>query len=247
MEGPSLIILKEGLQPFIGKKILTAEGVAKKIDVEALTGKQLKRVETWGKHLLFQVGRAWYKSHFLLFGTYLINDRKDRNPTLRMRFAKGEVNFYSCSLKPLEAAPEDIYDWRTDLMSPQWDKTYVLKLVKERPDESLDDIILDQNVFTGAGNIIKSEALFLLKLPPETLVKQLSLKKLNALVETVHAYTWQFYEWKKEFVLRKNFRVYHKGTCPMCGKKITMKETGKKWKRRSYFCTSCQKLPKPKK
>jgi endonuclease VIII len=51
MEGrPDLVILKERLRPFKGKKILRARGYAK-LNHKKIIGKKVIDIKTWGKHL----------------------------------------------------------------------------------------------------------------------------------------------------------------------------------------------------
>ncbi|MDB5195996.1 MAG: endonuclease, partial [Flaviaesturariibacter sp.] len=52
MEGPSLVILKEQAQKFVGKQIMSATG-ASKVDMERISGQRLVDLKTWGKHFLF--------------------------------------------------------------------------------------------------------------------------------------------------------------------------------------------------
>ena len=47
-EGPSLVILKEAVMPYIGKKILDAHGNAK-IDMDRLRQQKIINILTWGK------------------------------------------------------------------------------------------------------------------------------------------------------------------------------------------------------
>ena len=49
-EGPSLVIVKENISPFIGSKIITANGYAD-IDFSLLEQKKITSIQTWGKHL----------------------------------------------------------------------------------------------------------------------------------------------------------------------------------------------------
>ncbi len=102
MEGSSLVILKEELEAFKGKKI-TAIGGNTTVDVSDLKGKRLDDIRTWGKHLLLSVEGKHLRIHFMLFGTYRINDPKDANPRLLFKFRNGCVYFYACSVK--ENAP----------------------------------------------------------------------------------------------------------------------------------------------
>jgi endonuclease-8 len=45
-EGPSIIILKEAIQSFKGKKVLKAEGYAK-IDFSLFSNKKITDIKTW--------------------------------------------------------------------------------------------------------------------------------------------------------------------------------------------------------
>jgi len=148
MEGPSLVILKEELQPFIGKEILEVSGNSK-IDQTLLHHLLLRDVKTRGKHLLLVFDSFVMKVHFLLFGNYRINVRRDIPSRLTFLFENGEFNMYNCSIKFLEEPLENIYDRRVDVMSEEWDGKYVLKLIKECPKMMVTDALLDQNKFAG--------------------------------------------------------------------------------------------------
>src|SRR3954467_14522189 len=119
MEGPSLVILKEEMKPFIGKKII-AVSVNSKIDQPVLKNKKLEEIQTWGKHFLMCFDTFFLKTHFLLFGSYRINEKKDRPERLSLKFRNGQLNMYSCSVKIIEGDPAAIYDFERDVMSPNW-------------------------------------------------------------------------------------------------------------------------------
>lgn len=246
MEGPSLVILREEMKPFVGQTIVEAGGNAKKVDVASLAGQPLKWVKTWGKHLLLGIGGATIKVHFLLWGSYTIDRRKDRPPTMTMRFAGGEVNYYSSSVTPFGGRLDAVYDWRVDVMSRRWDAAHVRALVRAQPDAYVTDVLLDQDVFAGVGNIIKNEVLFTLRLHPEARVRDLTPKRLAALVDEAHRYAHQFYRWKKKFELKKHWRIYRKRTCQACGGRITAEHMGR-GERYTYRCPKCQPKPKRRK
>ena len=238
MEGPSLVILRQEMKRFVGKRVLHAEGDWRG-GAEQFNGLQLRWVKTWGKHFLMRIGTVVTRTHFLLWGSYTIDRRKDRSATLSLRFENGEVNFYSSSIKILEQPLEDLYDWRVDVMSRKWDPAYVRKLVRQHPNEYVADVLLDQDIFAGVGNIIKNEVLFHEELSPLLRVKDLRPRELAALVEEAHRYSHQFYRWKKRYVLKKHFRIYHKGTCPECGIKLMRGKVGKR-ERYTFWCPVCQ-------
>ena len=65
-EGPSMIILKEELAPFAGKKVLAAAGQAN-IDFDRIRNKTIVAFRTWGKHFLICFPRFKVGYTFLLF------------------------------------------------------------------------------------------------------------------------------------------------------------------------------------
>lgn len=75
-------------------------------------------MRSWGKHFLLQFSGFALRIHFLLFGSYRINEGKDTPPRLSLGFSRGEeLNFYACSVRFLEGDLDDHYDWSADVMS----------------------------------------------------------------------------------------------------------------------------------
>lgn len=105
------------------------------------------------------------------------------------------------------------------------------------------DALLDQNIFSGSGNIIKNEVLFRIRVHPKTKVGALTTRKLNELIKEVRNYSFDFLKWKKAYVLRKHWLVHTKGICPRDHTPI-IKEYMGKYKRRTFFCPKCQILYK---
>jgi endonuclease-8 len=126
-------------------------------------------------------------------------------------------------------------------MSPQWDAASTTRSLKLFPDAMICDVLLNQDIFSGVGNIIKNEVLFRVKIHPETHIKFLSNKQIKEIVKDVREYCFLFYEWKKVYQLRKHWQIYKKKKCFNCGGAVTMKHTGI-GRRRSFFCTTCQIL-----
>lgn len=238
-EGPSIVILREQVRHFAGRKILKAEGNAK-IDLSRLTGRKVVDFRSWGKHLLVELPGLAVRVHFLMFGSYTIDTRKDREPRLRLVFRNGEINFYSCAIRLVEGPLDDTYDWTTDVMSDQWDAAAARRKLRAMPDALVCDALLDQNLFSGVGNIIKNEVLFRIRVHPLSRVAALPPAKLRAMVEQAREYSFEFLEWKRAYVLRKHWQVHNKGTCPSCGGKLTRAWLGLT-NRRSFFCPACQK------
>ncbi|MCE3254214.1 MAG: endonuclease, partial [Cellvibrio sp.] len=122
-EGPSIVILRELAENFSGERILRVEGNSK-IDLVRLVGQKINAIRSWGKHFLIELSGFSIRIHFLMFGSYRINERKEVAPRLSLQFANNrELNFYACSVKYVEGTLDELYDWRTDVMSDQWDSS----------------------------------------------------------------------------------------------------------------------------
>lgn len=238
-EGPSLVILKEEVQAFTGLKIIDVSGNSKE-NIQRLKGEKIIEFKTWGKHFLICCKDFTLRIHFLLFGKYTINDNRDAPPRLSLTFASGHINFYTCSVKFIDEPLEDFYDWKADVMSDQWDEKRAKKKLKGKPDMLVCDALLDQNIFAGVGNIIKNEVLYRIKVHPENTMGQLPARKLSDLVREARNYSFDFLEWKKAYVLRKQWLAHTKKTCSRDGNPIIKKHLGKT-NRRTFYCETCQK------
>jgi endonuclease VIII len=119
-EGPSIIILKDAVKAFKGKKIISAVGNTKQFDTKRLEGQLITDFKSWGKHFLICFKKFTVRIHFMLFGSYRINENKNTSPRLSLVFKTGQLNFYACSVKLIEDDLDEIYDWSADVMNPAW-------------------------------------------------------------------------------------------------------------------------------
>lgn len=238
-EGPSIVILKEAVQFATGKKILKATGNTK-VDVSVMVNQPVNAFKSWGKHFLICLPTLSVRIHFMLFGSYSINEKRKANPRLQLHFKKGDIYFYACSVKIIEDDLDTVYDWSADVMSDAWDARKARKKLKAQPNTLVCDAILDQNIFAGAGNIIKNEVLFRIRVHPESTIGGLPARKLTQLIKEVRNYSFDFLKWKKAYVLKKHWLAHTKKTCPRCNIPLVKKQHVGKTKRRAFFCTNCQ-------
>ena len=238
-EGPTLVILKEQLQSFKGKQIITATGNAK-IDMALLAGKKIIDFRTWGKQFFIFTEGCTIRIHFLMFGSYSINEQTKPIPRIRLclEFGDERLFFYTCSVKIVED-PTDLYDWEADVMSDEWNSRRARKKLKALPEMMVCDALLNQDIFAGVGNIMKNEVLFRIKLHPETLLGNLPPKMMSSLIKEARNYAFDFLKWKKAYVLRKHWLAHTKKTCPRCEIPFIKKHCGAT-KRRTFFCENCQ-------
>lgn len=237
------------LQPFRGKTVLSVSGNSK-IEQERFLNKKVKNIFSWGKHLIIQFDDFALRTHFLLFGAFeaMVNNttltgdyKRSYMPRLQLDFENGNIKLFNCSVKFLETAnAKASYDFAIDIMSPKWDSEKAFDSISSKPDVEIADMLLDQEIFAGVGNIIKNEVLWRVRIHPETKVKDITPTELKNLIAETKKFSLLFYKWRKVFLLRKHLDIYQKSICPRCGAKVKREKTGKR-NRISHFCPVCQR------
>ena len=239
-EGPSIAILREEAQHFAGKRIVAVAGNTS-IAKERLLDQRIVAIRSWGKHFLVELQTFSLRIHFLMFGSWRIDERRDGvTPRLSLEFRGGELNVYSCSVRFIEDPLDDVYDWSADVLSDAWDAAAARRKLRAMPETLVCDALLDQNVFAGVGNIIKNEVLFRIRVHPLSKVGPLPPRKLAQLVDEARRYSFDFLAWKKAFVLRKHWLAHTKRTCPRCAIPLLKAHLGAT-DRRSFWCERCQR------
>src|SRR5690349_6214631 len=248
MEGPSLYLAARQLKPFRNKIVLSVSGNTK-IEKERIPGKKVKNIFSWGKHLIIQFDVFALRTHFLLFGSFeatvngspLTGDyQRAYAPRLQLDFENGSIKLFNCSVKFLETRnAKASYDFAIDIMSPKWDPDKAFDSISARPGAEIADLLLDQEIFAGVGNIIKNEVLWRVCIHPATKVKDIPPSSLKELIAETKKFSLLFYKWRKVFSLRKHLDIYQKSICPRCGANVKREKTGKR-NRISHFCPVCQ-------
>ncbi|KAK7471346.1 hypothetical protein BaRGS_00036021 [Batillaria attramentaria] len=194
-----------------------------------IVGQTLDDVLTLGKELFMFFGESCLRVHFLMAGSFRVNDQQvdtdggkaAATASLEIQFSKDKLTFYKCAAE----------------ISP---KRAVSEVMAEE-DRQLCDVLLDQDILPGVGNIIKNEALFDSGLKPDTIVKELTEEHIAHLVKMTRDFSMVFYKCRKNGTnLRNYMKVYQKGKCGECGMKITMTRMGEDSERVTYFCPACQ-------
>ncbi len=240
-EGPTIILMKEDLQKFAGEKVLKSEGSSIS-DAPDINGEILREIKTFGKQTYLIFDKVIFKIHLLMFGAYSLYKRKDID-TLRLglNFKEGGMYFYTCSVKIIDESFLQKINWEADIMSDRWNPEKAEKTLKETPKMMICDALMNQDLFSGVGNIIKNEALFRTGIHPESLIGNIPPEKLRKIISEARNYGFDFKKWKKANVLSKHFQIYHQKNCPICGKQVIKRDTGKS-RRTSFFCENDQKL-----
>lgn len=238
-EGPSILHLKNQLKPFIGKTVKKAGGYGP-MQTKWINGKKLLDIQTWGKHLLFIFSNGTARVHLGLFGDVLVNERKKVNRSFFMEFAKGEINGYVVRAEKLTKPLKEIYDWRIDVLSKDFDPAYVKQLLKAKADKTIDDLLMDQQIFSGVGNKIRNEALYRACIHPLSITGKIPAVNISRLIKEVAKYARLFYDELETKGKNTSFAVYQQAYAAD-GSKVNMMILPKS-KRKIFFSEHKQKI-----
>ncbi|WP_108444246.1 endonuclease VIII [Halomonas denitrificans] len=236
----------------------------------SLIGREVSAVDSWGKALLtrFDDGRVLY-SHNQLYGVWKLHDAErepDTGRSLRVRLvAEGRAaSLYSASDVSLwEAGRLDEHPFLSRLGPDLLTHGVTVEQAAARLLEprfrrrGLGGLLLDQSLFAGIGNYLRSEILFFAGLHHRIRPQSLEEEGLTHLAESLLAVTRQAYEeagvtnrpdWaaadraRGASRRRWRFAVFERDglPCHACGTTIVRTAVAS---RRLYFCPACQPGP----
>ena len=254
-EGPTARLIAEKItKKFGNERIVSVLSKKKNFDGSMFVGKTFSHAETIGKNifLVFKNFGTAIRLHLMMWGAvhiYLLDEnlRKDERFVRLILFGrKRKLVVYNAPI--IEAISlKSLADWRNSVFDPfnRWDEKELLKKI-EGLDCSIEELLLNQSLFAGIGNILKNEILFRAKVHPYSKVSAIPAKKLAEIIEIAGSLTFRFYEQKKKSGrIKPLLNVYRRANqkCFVCNSKIKMfrsKFTG----RINFVCERCQKLYK---
>ena len=142
----------------------------------------------------------------------------------------------------LKKSPEETYDWRIDILHEDFDPAYVKTLIEKKAGKTIDDVLMDQNIFSGVGNKIRNESLYRAGIHPSSIVGKIPTPKITKLIKEVVAYAKLFYKNLEKKGEHSAFGVYQQ-EYTKDGSEVTMKVLPKS-KRKLYFSEHHQVLYK---
>ncbi|MBE6161561.1 MAG: DNA-formamidopyrimidine glycosylase [Firmicutes bacterium] len=254
----------------VGRKIISIETPYDKIIksnkkefINTLINKTLKSVSSYGKWLLFDFGEYTMLSHLRMEGKYFIkpsNEKYDKHEHIIFHLDNSTDLRYHDVRKfgvMILCKTNDIFN--LDEISKLGFEPDDEKLTKEylynkinKSNKHIKELLLDQSIINGLGNIYVDEVLFASLINPERLGKTISLDECQSIIEnskkiikkatecggcTIRSYTsslgvighYQDY-------LKVHTKANDK--CPKCNNKIIKIRVGG---RGTYLCTNCQK------
>ncbi|XP_076053292.1 endonuclease 8-like 3 isoform X2 [Oratosquilla oratoria] len=134
---------------------------------EILVGRKLDDVKTLGKELFAFFGDVCLRVHFLMSGFVRFNnearqfgDGKSESPRLLLKMNRDMVGFYNSSVE-LRSSQDCLEKYTSlislDICSPEFDAQRATQAMQEHELRFVADVLLDQLVLPGVGNIIKNE------------------------------------------------------------------------------------------
>lgn len=214
-------------------------------------------VKRRGKYLLLELKEKFIVIHFKMEGRFYLknNNIKDKHDYAIFEFCNFSLHFndprlfgnmqivYKNNIDNFFAVKKlglEYYDNKLD--------SKYLKKCFENKKVIIKKALLDQKYITGIGNIYADEILFRSKINPKTLAKNISLDKLNEIINNTRIIFEESLLCKgtypnidgKRGTYEKELKVHtRKGKeCYDCGSLIVKEQIGG---RGTYYCPNCQK------
>jgi endonuclease-8 len=161
-----------------------------------LTNQSIEKVAAQGKHLLiFFSGGLVLRTHMRMNGSWHIYRPGEgwRRSKRDMRIVVATADFDAVGFNIPVAEfikSQDLKKHRElsklgpDVLAETFDRDEAIRRVRSRPSLAIADVLLNQRVLAGLGNVYKSEILFLCRINPFTLVSAVDDARLDCLLDT---------------------------------------------------------------
>ncbi len=192
-EGDTVFVAASRLQRALaGQELTKTDFRVPRFATVDLAGRNLEEVVARGKHLLFRIdGGVTLHTHYKMDGSWHLyrGGERWRGPAFQVRAVLETAQWvavgFRLAITELIARDEEITrvgHLGPDLLGPDWNQAEVLRRMSERADDALGEVLLDQRVLAGIGNVYRSEICFLRGVHPLTPVGEVpDLKAVIAL------------------------------------------------------------------
>ncbi len=241
-------------------------------DETPLTGQLVDSVDARGKWMLIHFsGGLTLATHMLMNGSWHIYRPGERwqKPRFYMRIVLENANYLAVGFKvpvaEMHTAQSLARDRRipqpdTDVLSAQFDAEEAVGRVVARAGEAIGDVLLDQKVVAGVGNVFKSEICFVTGVHPFAPVASLAPAQIHAIVAAAQKLvaanvledsgnlivTYRGLQRRTTHASdpRESLWVYgrHGEPCRRCGEPVRRRLQGAD-ARVTFWCPRCQLMP----
>lgn len=231
------------------------------LDIKFIINQKLNDIKTYGKYLIFEFDNNILLSHLRMEGKYFIKNIDDnivKHEHIIFEFNNISLRYHDTRKfgRMMLINKDELYSNKYlnklgfEPFNSKLTKEYLKdKLNKNKP---IKELLLDQSIITGLGNIYANEVLFASKINPLKLGKNISIVDADniinssrsilekAIIEggtTIKSYTSSL----GVIGNYQNFLLVHKKEgepCKLCGNPIIKIKVGG---RSTYYCKECQK------
>lgn len=244
--------------------------LARRDATSPLAGRVIEQVSAAGKHLLIRFSQDLVlRTHLRMHGSWHIYRRGERwrrsSATMRLAILTPGWEAVGFNIPDAEfidaralSSHRALQRLGPDLLADEFDEEEAFRRMRAADASMAMDVLLDQTVMAGAGNVFKSEILFLHGIHPETAVRTIDdqtlirllrvsreLLRANVTDATTGTATWSGGRRTTRSGNREEaLWVYGRGgkPCRRCGTPIAWGRKGKD-ARSTYWCPVCQPVP----
>lgn len=231
---------------------------------QQLKGKTIEKIDRYGKYLLFRLGDLTIVSHLRMEGKYRLTTAdapREKHEHLQFVFTDGSALRYDDVRKfgrlqlvttGTERIVTGIKRLGPEALSPEFTEDYLAKALKNKT-KKVKNLLLDQTVVAGLGNIYVDEVLWQAKINPVAEPKDLTKQQVQDLYEAINSTIKEATKLGGTTVhsflnaegqaggYQDRLEVYGRAgeDCLRCGKKLVkIKVNG----RGTTYCPNCQRL-----
>jgi endonuclease-8 len=244
-EGDTIFRTAHTLQRALGGRAVTRfitvlPKLARVDDQSPIAGRTIERVHAVGKHLLIDFsGGLTLRTHMRMNGSWHIYRSGERwqRPRDDMRIVIETDAFVAVGFNiPIAEFTNQTPQLGPDLLGETFDIDEALRRVREHPAEEIGNVLLDQRVVAGIGNIWKSESLHAAGVDPFHRVADLD----DATIISILTIARKQLRASANATMRVRHSVYGVKLCRKCGTRIEYRKQGEDV-RGTYWCPRCQK------
>ena len=212
-----------------------------------LIGKRLEKATSYGKNILLYFDGYVIRIHLMLYGSIRFENEFSK-PFSRVRlclsFPHKKLVVYNAPIIEIDLANKMekklMESYGIDPLT-NWDKKKLIELILRNKERKIGDLLLDQTIFNGVGNILRNEILFRAGINPERKVNELSMEEIENLVIQTKRLMQIFLKMKmKGRGIKDLLFVYNKKRCMRCNAKIIFYRQEPNG-RKTFYCPNCQK------
>lgn len=231
--------------------------------ISILEGSRITEVKRLAKNIIIKLNSDYFlRFHLAMTGRILIkkDEPKDKwvHMILHLSNKEDEKKLFFSDMRmfgKIELLPEeDLSDikqkYGPDPYTEEITPDKFLKLIKSR-NTNIKNLLLNQEVIAGLGNIYVTEALYLSGIQPKTKSKQFNIEMAGKLLQSIKKVISEGIRHRgstlpdKMYVdtagrsgeYQKHFKIYMREKCLKCGSEVQNIKIGG---RSSYFCPTCQ-------